>query len=152
MPQIISSSGFSPFPPSFITNVLILLIIDLLQKRTKLHSSSGDFGAVVTTKCFASNPDQLKSAREDIKELLKTTYCHPIMVNFKTLPDCIYFDLIFTTFSCLTKHSKYRINQDPLLNTNINVVSSSEFKVHFTSLNFVEVDSISIKFGNKIFI
>ncbi|KAL7596199.1 hypothetical protein Lser_V15G30721 [Lactuca serriola] len=51
------------------------------QKRTKLHSSSGDFGAVVTTKCFASNPDQLKSAREDIKELLKTTYCHPIMVR-----------------------------------------------------------------------
>jgi L-ascorbate peroxidase len=31
----------------------------------------------------ASDAAQLKSAREDIRELLKTTYCHPIMVNRK---------------------------------------------------------------------
>ncbi|KAL4565796.1 hypothetical protein LXL04_029902 [Taraxacum kok-saghyz] len=55
--------------------------LDLLQKRTKLHCSSGDFAAVVTTKCVASNPDQLVSAREDIKDLLKATYCHPVMVR-----------------------------------------------------------------------
>jgi hypothetical protein len=29
----------------------------------------------------ASDVAQLKSAREDIRELLKTTYCHPIMVS-----------------------------------------------------------------------
>ncbi|XP_010674949.2 probable L-ascorbate peroxidase 6, chloroplastic/mitochondrial isoform X1 [Beta vulgaris subsp. vulgaris] len=34
-----------------------------------------------STKCYASNPEQLKNAREDIKELLKTTFCHPIMVR-----------------------------------------------------------------------
>ncbi|XP_022773277.1 probable L-ascorbate peroxidase 6, chloroplastic/mitochondrial isoform X1 [Durio zibethinus] len=32
-------------------------------------------------KCAASDPDQLKSAREDIKELLKSTFCHPILVR-----------------------------------------------------------------------
>lgn len=34
-----------------------------------------------STKCAASDPAQLKSAREDIKELLKTKFCHPIMVR-----------------------------------------------------------------------
>jgi hypothetical protein len=29
----------------------------------------------------ASDAVQLKAAREDIKELLKSTYCHPIMVH-----------------------------------------------------------------------
>ena len=33
-----------------------------------------------STKCYASDPAQLKNAREDIKDLLKTTFCHPIMV------------------------------------------------------------------------
>ena len=32
--------------------------------------------------CSASDPAQLKSAREDIRELLKTTFCHPILVWF----------------------------------------------------------------------
>ncbi|KAL2892934.1 L-ascorbate peroxidase T chloroplastic [Bienertia sinuspersici] len=34
-----------------------------------------------STKCFASDPTQLKNAREDIKELLNTKFCHPIMVR-----------------------------------------------------------------------
>ncbi|KAK4359082.1 hypothetical protein RND71_021311 [Anisodus tanguticus] len=34
-----------------------------------------------TLKCAASNLDQLKSARQDIKELLKTTFCHPVLVR-----------------------------------------------------------------------
>jgi hypothetical protein len=29
----------------------------------------------------ASDPAQLKSAREDIKELLRMTHCHPILVR-----------------------------------------------------------------------
>lgn len=39
-------------------------------------------GALRVVRCMAaSDAAQLKSAREDIKELLKTTYCHPIMVR-----------------------------------------------------------------------
>jgi L-ascorbate peroxidase len=36
---------------------------------------------VASPKCFASDPDQLKAARDDIKDLLKSTYSHPIMVR-----------------------------------------------------------------------
>ncbi|KAJ0789515.1 putative L-ascorbate peroxidase [Helianthus annuus] len=51
------------------------------QRRLKVRVSGGDLGAVVVTKCVASDPVQIKSAREDIKELLKTTFCHPILVR-----------------------------------------------------------------------
>nr|ABY87179.1 chloroplast stromal ascorbate peroxidase [Solanum lycopersicum] len=44
-------------------------------------TSSGRFSTFASPKCAASDPDQLKSAREDIKELLKTTSCHPILVR-----------------------------------------------------------------------
>ncbi|KAL3840024.1 hypothetical protein ACJIZ3_024615 [Penstemon smallii] len=39
------------------------------------------YSTVSSPKCFASDPEQLKNAREDIKELLKTTFSHPIMVR-----------------------------------------------------------------------
>lgn len=39
------------------------------------------FNSAAATKCSASDPDQLKSAREDIKELLNTKFCHPILVR-----------------------------------------------------------------------
>nr|XP_043638932.1 probable L-ascorbate peroxidase 6, chloroplastic/mitochondrial isoform X2 [Erigeron canadensis] len=48
------------------------------KKKFNVHVSGGDSS---TTKCFASNPDQLKSAKQDIKELLSTTFCHPILVR-----------------------------------------------------------------------
>ncbi|KAF5175296.1 L-ascorbate peroxidase t protein [Thalictrum thalictroides] len=52
-----------------------------LQRRSTMsHTINVGRTAVVPT-CFASNTDQLKSAREDIKDLLKTTFCHPIMVR-----------------------------------------------------------------------
>ncbi|XVF64540.1 hypothetical protein PTKIN_Ptkin09bG0176900 [Pterospermum kingtungense] len=55
------------------------------QKRSAINvsSSGGRFGfsTVASPKCAASDPDQLKSAREDIKELLKSTFCHPILVR-----------------------------------------------------------------------
>ncbi|GJM85241.1 hypothetical protein PR202_ga01676 [Eleusine coracana subsp. coracana] len=39
-------------------------------------------GSLRVVRCMAaSDAAQLKSAREDIKELLKTKYCHPIMVR-----------------------------------------------------------------------
>ncbi|KAJ8450299.1 hypothetical protein Cgig2_004756 [Carnegiea gigantea] len=34
-----------------------------------------------SAKCYASDPAQLLSAREDIRELLRTKFCHPIMVR-----------------------------------------------------------------------
>ncbi|MCI22643.1 ascorbate peroxidase, partial [Trifolium medium] len=49
------------------------------QRRSEVRVSSGRFGTVSTPKAFASDPDQLKSAREDIKELLKTKFCHPLL-------------------------------------------------------------------------
>ncbi|KAL6899788.1 hypothetical protein ACP4OV_006446 [Aristida adscensionis] len=42
----------------------------------------GGGGGLRVVRCMAaSDAAQLKSAREDIKELFKTTYCHPIMVR-----------------------------------------------------------------------
>jgi L-ascorbate peroxidase len=37
--------------------------------------------AMSTSMASASDPAQLKSAKEDIKELLKTKFCHPILVR-----------------------------------------------------------------------
>lgn len=37
-------------------------------------------GSWISTVAAASDPAQLKSAREDIKELLKSKFCHPILV------------------------------------------------------------------------
>nr|AAM33513.1 ascorbate peroxidase [Solanum lycopersicum] len=52
------------------------------QKRSLIGTtSSGRFSTFASPKCAASDPDQLKSAREDIKELLKATFCHPILVR-----------------------------------------------------------------------
>ncbi|KAJ4950337.1 hypothetical protein NE237_027169 [Protea cynaroides] len=57
-----------------------LVLRQKLQRRSlvrRLNSGS----TVMTPTCFASDPEQLKSAREDIKELLKNTFCHPILVR-----------------------------------------------------------------------
>ncbi|MCD7468476.1 hypothetical protein HAX54_006715 [Datura stramonium] len=51
------------------------------QKRSLVGTSSGRVSTLASPKCAASDPDQLKSARKDIKELLKTTFCHPILVR-----------------------------------------------------------------------
>ncbi|CAN4099667.1 unnamed protein product [Withania somnifera] len=48
------------------------------QKQSLVRVSSGSFSTVASSK---SASDQLKSAREDIKELLKTKFCHPILVR-----------------------------------------------------------------------
>ncbi|CAN6251894.1 unnamed protein product [Urochloa humidicola] len=56
-----------------------------LRLRSSRSGSARRFskaGALRVVRCMAaSDAAQLKSAREDIKELLKTTYCHPIMVR-----------------------------------------------------------------------
>ncbi|KAL3513643.1 hypothetical protein ACH5RR_026360 [Cinchona calisaya] len=56
----------------------------LSQKRAAdasrfLRNGCSSYSTV--TKCFASDPEQLKSAREDIKEILRTKFCHPILVR-----------------------------------------------------------------------
>ncbi|KAI4307257.1 hypothetical protein L6164_030462 [Bauhinia variegata] len=51
------------------------------QSRAEVRASSGGYSTVSAPKSFASDPDQLKSAREDIKELLRTKFCHPIMIR-----------------------------------------------------------------------
>lgn len=51
-------------------------------------------GTAGSATAFVSDPDQLKSAREDIKELLKTTFCHPILVFFFLCILCFLMVLI----------------------------------------------------------
>ncbi|KAJ0025908.1 hypothetical protein Pint_08147 [Pistacia integerrima] len=51
------------------------------QKRWSVNATNRGFSTSASPKCAASDPDQLKSAREDIKELLKTKFCHPILVR-----------------------------------------------------------------------
>ncbi|CAL9186840.1 unnamed protein product [Musa hybrid cultivar] len=41
----------------------------------------GSRGAASAAACSPSDPAQLRSARDDIRELLKTTFCHPILVR-----------------------------------------------------------------------
>lgn len=54
-----------------------------VQKAASVRASGGGLGfsSVAAPKGSASDPDQLKGAREDIKELLKSTFCHPILVS-----------------------------------------------------------------------
>ncbi|KAI8551017.1 hypothetical protein RHMOL_Rhmol06G0152100 [Rhododendron molle] len=53
----------------------------LRQRRSPFPGATGSYNTVASPKGFASDPDQLKAARDDIKDLLKTTFCHPIMVR-----------------------------------------------------------------------
>ncbi|PSS00417.1 L-ascorbate peroxidase [Actinidia chinensis var. chinensis] len=59
----------------------LLSHVFLRQSRSPVRATGESFSTVASPKGFASDPDQLKSAREDIKELLKTTFCHPILVR-----------------------------------------------------------------------
>ncbi|KAF6152822.1 hypothetical protein GIB67_004651 [Kingdonia uniflora] len=49
-------------------------------RRTSLVRVNSNVARTAIT-CFASDPAQLKGAREDIKELLKSNFSHPIMVR-----------------------------------------------------------------------
>jgi hypothetical protein len=49
----------------------------------------------------ASDPAQLKSAREDIKELLKTTHCHPILVRTVIRVHDLRCSVLFAACHCL---------------------------------------------------
>ncbi|KAH1057473.1 hypothetical protein J1N35_035538 [Gossypium stocksii] len=71
------SSSFKPFAFSPLSSHF-----SPHQRRSAVNvSSSRGFGTVASPKCAASNPDQLKSAREDLKQLLNSQFCHPILVR-----------------------------------------------------------------------
>ncbi|KAK7311541.1 hypothetical protein RJT34_09753 [Clitoria ternatea] len=53
----------------------------LNQPRPEVRVFSAGYGTVSAPKSFASDPDQLKSAREDIKDLLRTKFCHPLLIR-----------------------------------------------------------------------
>ncbi|KAF8008770.1 hypothetical protein BT93_K2431 [Corymbia citriodora subsp. variegata] len=53
----------------------------LNQRRPSAHLSAALYSGVASPKCAASDPEQLNGAREEIKELLKTKFCHPILVR-----------------------------------------------------------------------
>lgn len=72
------------------------------QKRSPVARDVSERGlsAAATPICAASDPDQLRSAREDIKELLKTKFCHPILVLFCI---CALICFVRSSFSCWIK-------------------------------------------------
>ncbi|KAL0556365.1 hypothetical protein IC582_004878 [Cucumis melo] len=79
-PSLLSrSSSSSSF--NFLRSSPLISHLFLNQGRPNSCGSNRRFSASSTPKCLASDPEQLKSAREDIKQLLKTTFCHPILVR-----------------------------------------------------------------------
>ncbi|KAK4365880.1 hypothetical protein RND71_013760 [Anisodus tanguticus] len=74
-------SSFSVSPLKCPKSSPLLSHVFRYQKQSLVRVSSGSFSTVASPKCAASDPDQLKSAREDIKDLLKTKFCHPILVR-----------------------------------------------------------------------
>lgn len=54
-----------------------------LRRRgaARWRGGAGGGPGMAAAAVAASDAAQLKSAREDIREILKTTYCHPIMVR-----------------------------------------------------------------------
>ncbi|KAL0438109.1 UNVERIFIED_CONTAM: L-ascorbate peroxidase T, chloroplastic [Sesamum latifolium] len=89
LPSVTTSTSATrlPYRLSFSLSSLrsspLLSRLFLPQKSSLGRFSSRRIGysTVPSPKCSASDSEQLKSAREDIKELLKTKYCHPIMVR-----------------------------------------------------------------------
>ncbi|KAJ7965541.1 Ascorbate peroxidase [Quillaja saponaria] len=79
IPSSSSSSSFSSL--KCLRSSALISHLFLNQKRAGIRVSSRGYSAVSAPKSFASYPDQLKSAREDIKELLKTTFSHPILIR-----------------------------------------------------------------------
>ncbi|XP_051124088.1 probable L-ascorbate peroxidase 6, chloroplastic/mitochondrial isoform X2 [Andrographis paniculata] len=55
----------------------------VLRRNVSRAFSGGriDYSTVSSPICAASKPEQLKRAREEIKELFKTKFCHPIMIR-----------------------------------------------------------------------
>ncbi|KAE8813225.1 thylakoid-bound ascorbate peroxidase [Hordeum vulgare] len=67
------------------TELLPYLVLFNCARKAVRRARGGAAGVVPrlrVVRCMAaSDAAQLKSARDDIKEILKTTYCHPILVR-----------------------------------------------------------------------
>ncbi|KAG5544455.1 hypothetical protein RHGRI_017022 [Rhododendron griersonianum] len=77
-PSSLSSSSSSSL--KCLRSTPLLSHLFLRQRRSPFPGATGSYNTVASPKGLASDPDQLKAARDDIKDLLKTTFCHPIMV------------------------------------------------------------------------
>ncbi len=57
----------------------------MMRRRRKFvclaSSSAAETASTAVVKSFASEPEQLKGAREEIKKLLQEKYCHPILIR-----------------------------------------------------------------------
>ncbi|KAK6938385.1 hem peroxidase [Dillenia turbinata] len=76
-----SASSLAPAPLKSLRSSPLVSYLFLNHKVGRRSSIQVSSTAGFSTVAFASDPDQLKSAKEDIKELLKTTFCHPILVR-----------------------------------------------------------------------
>lgn len=52
-----------------------------VRRSGRVAARRGRADVVRTVEAIASDPGQLRAAREDIKELLRETYCHPILIR-----------------------------------------------------------------------
>ncbi|KAL0314329.1 UNVERIFIED_CONTAM: L-ascorbate peroxidase S, chloroplastic/mitochondrial [Sesamum angustifolium] len=89
LPSVTTSASVTPLSYRFslslssVRSSPLLSRLFLPQKSSPGRFSSRRIGysTVPSPRCSASDPEQLRSAREDIKELLKTKYSHPILVR-----------------------------------------------------------------------
>ncbi|KAH9624623.1 hypothetical protein KSS87_000778 [Heliosperma pusillum] len=84
-----SSSSLSSSSSSSVKCVKTTRFISnlFMRKRSServggMHLIRSNSNRNFTTKCSASDPQQLKNAKEDIKSLLNSTFCHPILVCY----------------------------------------------------------------------
>ncbi|KAG7619779.1 hem peroxidase [Arabidopsis suecica] len=78
----LSASSSLSFVRSLVSSPRLSSSSSLSQKKYRIASANRSFNSTTAaTKSSSSDPDQLKNAREDIKELLSTKFCHPILVR-----------------------------------------------------------------------
>ncbi|CAA0394096.1 unnamed protein product [Arabidopsis thaliana] len=78
----LSASSSLSFVRSLVSSPRLSSSSPLSQKKYRIASVNRSFNSTTAaTKSSSSDPDQLKNAREDIKELLSTKFCHPILVR-----------------------------------------------------------------------
>ncbi|XP_077213330.1 thylakoidal ascorbate peroxidase isoform X2 [Tasmannia lanceolata] len=86
IPPLLPLFSSSPFPKSLVFPSNFSLKSSSLSPSFLSHPiirpkrRNERVGAISTT-CFASDPTQLKNAKEDVKDLLRTTSCHPILIR-----------------------------------------------------------------------
>uniref|UniRef100_A0A1J3GX56 L-ascorbate peroxidase n=2 Tax=Noccaea caerulescens TaxID=107243 RepID=A0A1J3GX56_NOCCA len=83
-PLVALSSSSSPHSISSLRSVASSSLFphsSLVQKKSPINVTNRGSSTGISPKCAASDAAQLKSAKEDIKVLLRTKFCHPILVR-----------------------------------------------------------------------